>query len=134
MQILGTSICDFRSFIAYLLQTSEYFLFLCCRQSGYYIDNSLTDTSDKFHVNGQDGVIAGTYDEPSASQPEELKPESTEVTHGNQYPFPPVNPGYALDDTRRLNAAFNETSSQMHNLAQFSNVMVRYLSPCLSTD
>ncbi|XP_047969478.1 uncharacterized protein LOC125213143 isoform X2 [Salvia hispanica] len=96
------------------------------RQSGYYIDNSLTDTSDKFHVNGQDGVIAGTYDEPSASQPEELKPESTEVTHGNQYPFPPVNPGYALDDTRRLNAAFNETSSQMHNLAQFSNVMQSY--------
>ncbi|XP_042042091.1 uncharacterized protein LOC121787440 isoform X1 [Salvia splendens] len=93
------------------------------RQSGYYVDNSLRDTSDRFHVNGQDGVIAGTYDEPSASQPEELKPESTEVAQGNQYPFQPVNPGYALDDTRRLNAAFNETSSQMHNLAQFSNVM-----------
>ncbi|KAL1567456.1 hypothetical protein AAHA92_02932 [Salvia divinorum] len=103
------------------------------RESGYYNDDSLKDTSDRFHVNGQDGVIAGTYDAPSASQPEELKPESTEVAHGNQYPFPPVNPGYALDDAQRLNAAFNETSSQMHNLAQFSNVMQSYPNSLQST-
>lgn len=122
-----------RSYIAYL-QNSKDFLFLCCRQSEYYIDDSLRDTSDRFHINGPNGAIAGTYDAPSASQPEELKPESTEVAHGNQYPFPSGNPGYALDDAQRLNAAFNETSSQLHNLAQFSNVMVRYLTPCFSID
>ncbi|KAL1562603.1 hypothetical protein AAHA92_05167 [Salvia divinorum] len=96
------------------------------RQSEYYIDDSLRDTSDRFHINGPNGAIAGTYDAPSASQPEELKPETTEVAHGNQYPFQSANPSYALDDAQRLNAAFNETSPQMHNLAQFSNVMQSY--------
>lgn len=107
-------------------------MFLRCRQSEYYIDDSLRDTSDRFHINGPNGGgIAETYDAPSASQPEELKPESTEVAHGNQYPFQSANPSYALDDAQRLNAAFNETSPQMHNLAQFSNVMVRYLALAL---
>lgn len=67
-----------------------------------------------YHINGPNGANVGTYDASSASQPEELKPESAEVAHGNQYPFPSANPSYTLD----------ETSSQMQNLAQFSNVMV----------
>lgn len=102
-------------------------MFLCCRQSEYYIDDSLRNTPDRFHRNGPNGATAGPYDASSASQPEELKPESAEVAHGNQYPFPSANPGYTLDDAQNLNAAFNETSSQMQNLAPFSNVIVRYL-------
>lgn len=77
-----------------------------------------------YHINGPNGAIVGTYDASSASQPEELKPETAEVAHGNQYSFPSANPSYTLDEAQRLNAAFNETSSQMQNLAQFSNVMV----------
>lgn len=71
----------------------------------------------------------GSYDASSAPQPEELKPESAEVAHGNQYQFPSSNPGYTLEDAQRLNAAFNETSSQMQNLAPFSDVMVRFILP-----
>lgn len=79
-----------------------------------------------FHRNGASGEI---YDASSASQPEELlKPESAEVTHGNQYAFPSSNPGYTFDDAQHLNAAFNQTSSQMQNLAQFSNIMVNFFS------
>ncbi|KAL8511779.1 hypothetical protein ACS0TY_018277 [Phlomoides rotata] len=95
------------------------------RNSEYYIDDSVRNSPDSslFHRNGPNGVSVGSYDASSAPQPEELKPESTEVAHGNQYPFPSSNPGYTLDDAQRLNAAFSETSSQMQNLAPFSNVM-----------
>ncbi|KAH6826201.1 hypothetical protein C2S53_001638 [Perilla frutescens var. hirtella] len=100
------------------------------RQSEYYMDDSIRNTPDRFHGNGSS---AGTYDAPSASQPEELQPESAEVAHGNQYRFPSANTGYALDDAKSLNAAFNETSSQVQNLAQFSNVMQAYTNSLPST-
>ncbi|KAK4386502.1 hypothetical protein Sango_2520800 [Sesamum angolense] len=72
---------------------------------------------------GHPDTSAGNYDASSATQPEELKPESAEMAHENQYPFPSSNPGYSFDDAQHLNAAFNQTSSQMQNLAPFSNAM-----------
>ncbi|KAL0305540.1 UNVERIFIED_CONTAM: hypothetical protein Sradi_5971300 [Sesamum radiatum] len=59
-------------------------------------------------------------------QPEELKPETAEVAHGNQYPFPSSNSGYAFDNGQHLNASFSQTSSQMQNLAPFPNAMQSY--------
>ncbi|KAI3466795.1 hypothetical protein Pfo_023458 [Paulownia fortunei] len=102
------------------------------RHSEYYVDDSLRNAPDGslFHRNG---ASAGSYDASSASQPEELKPESAEVAHGNQYPFPSSNPGYNFDDAQNLNAAFNQTSSQMQNLAPFSNVMHSYTNSLPST-
>ncbi|KAK6124111.1 hypothetical protein DH2020_042137 [Rehmannia glutinosa] len=101
------------------------------RSSEYYVDDSLRNASDGglFH---RTSASAGSYDPSSASQPEELKPENAEVAHGNQYSFP-SNPGYTFDDAQHLNAAFSQTSSQMQNLAPFSNVMQSYTNSLPST-
>ncbi|XP_020553856.1 GBF-interacting protein 1-like isoform X1 [Sesamum indicum] len=95
------------------------------RSSEYYVDDSLRNAPDGglFH---RTGANAGSYDPSSASQPEELKPENAEVAHGNQYPFPSSNSGYAFDNGQHLNASFSQTSSQMQNLAPFPNSMQSY--------
>ncbi|KAL0363532.1 UNVERIFIED_CONTAM: GBF-interacting protein 1 [Sesamum calycinum] len=95
------------------------------RSSEYYVDDSLRNAPDGglFH---RTGANAGSYDPSSASQPEELKPENAEVAHGNQYPFPSSNSGYAFDNGQHLNASFSQTSSQMQNLAPFPNAMQSY--------
>ncbi|PIN13818.1 hypothetical protein CDL12_13546 [Handroanthus impetiginosus] len=102
------------------------------RSSEYYVDDSLGNASDGglFH---RTGASAGSYEPSSASQPEDLKPENPEVAHGNQYSFPSSNPGYTFDDAPHLNAAFSQTSSQMQNLAPFSNVMQSYTNSLPST-
>ncbi|KAK6124146.1 hypothetical protein DH2020_042119 [Rehmannia glutinosa] len=104
-----------------LKDSKDLSFYSCCRSSEYYVDDSLRNASDGglFH---RTSASAGSYDPSSASQPEELKPENAEVAHGNQYSFP-SNPGYTFDDAQHLNAAFSQTSSQMQNLAPFSNVM-----------
>ncbi|KAK4421106.1 hypothetical protein Salat_2061100 [Sesamum alatum] len=102
------------------------------RHSEYYVDDPLKNTPDSSLFHGTGGS-AGNYDASSATQPEELKPESAEVAHENQYSFPSSNPGYTFDDAQHLNAAFNQTSSQMQNLAPFSNAMHSYTNSLPST-
>ncbi|PIN23607.1 hypothetical protein CDL12_03679 [Handroanthus impetiginosus] len=102
------------------------------RQSEYYVDDSLRNAPEGNLFHGTSASVE-SHDAPSASQPEELKPEASEVAHGNKYPFPSSNPGYTFDDTHHLNAAFNQTSLQMQNLAPFSNVMNSYSSSLPST-
>lgn len=72
-------------------------------------------------------VSAGSYEAPSASQPDSLKQQSVETTSGNQYNFPSSAPGFSYDNAQHLNAAFThqQTSSQLQNLAPFSSVLVR---------
>ncbi|CAA0827553.1 Kinase-related protein of unknown function (DUF1296 [Striga hermonthica] len=92
------------------------------RHSEYYVDDSLRSTPDDSLLHRNSATV-GNYDASSAPQPEELRPESADVAHGNQYPFPSSDSGYSFDDAQRLNAAFNQTSSQMQSPAPFSNVM-----------
>ncbi|KAL3615166.1 hypothetical protein CASFOL_040827 [Castilleja foliolosa] len=95
------------------------------RHSEYYVDESLQNAPDGslLHRNGPN---VGSYEASPAPQQEDLRPESGDVAHENQYAFPSSNAGYAFDDAQRLNAAFNQTSSQMQNLAQFTNVVHPY--------
>lgn len=102
-----------------------------CRSSDYYVDDSLRNASDGGGLFHRSSASAGDYDPSSASQQEELKPETAEGAHGSQYSFPPSNPGYNFDGAQHINATFNQTSSQMQNLAQFSDVMVKFLSLCI---
>ncbi|KAL3833599.1 hypothetical protein ACJIZ3_008335 [Penstemon smallii] len=95
------------------------------RNSEYYVDDSLRNASDGSLFRRNIANI-GSYDASSASQPEELKPETAEVAHGNQYPFPSSNPGYSFEDAQRLNAAFSHTSADMQNLSALSNAMHSY--------
>ncbi|KAI3456065.1 hypothetical protein Pfo_012728 [Paulownia fortunei] len=102
------------------------------RSSEYYVDDSLRNASDGglYH---RTSASAGSYDPSSTAQPEELKHENAEVAQGNQYSFPSSNPGYTFDDAQHLNASFSQTSSQMQNLAPFSNVMQSYTNSLPST-
>lgn len=101
------------------------------RTSEYYVDESLRNASEGnlFH---RTGTNSGNYDSSSASQPESLKVENPEMEHANQYSFPSSAPGYAYENAQQLNIGFSQSqpSSQMQNLAPFSNVMVKvnYLS------
>ncbi|KAL3643593.1 hypothetical protein CASFOL_014408 [Castilleja foliolosa] len=102
------------------------------RNSEYYVEDSLGNASDGglFHRNSAN---AGSYDPLSASQQQQdLKPENAEVAHGNQYSYPPSNPGYTFDDVRHLNAPFSQASPQMQNLASFSNDMQSYTNSLTS--
>ncbi|KAK9267719.1 hypothetical protein L1049_010152 [Liquidambar formosana] len=94
------------------------------RNPEYYGDEHLRTASDRNLVH-RTSADAGSYDSPSASQPEVLKQETPEVGQGNQYTFPSSSPGYAFENAQQLNAAFNhsQTGSQMQNLTPFSSVM-----------
>lgn len=100
---------------------------LYCRASEYYADESLSHASES-NLYHRTNASSGNYDSPSASQPEPLKAEINE--QGNQYSYPSSAAGYAYESAQQLTAAFSQpqTSSQMQNLAPFSNVMVSYLN------
>ncbi|KAJ8545349.1 hypothetical protein K7X08_017932 [Anisodus acutangulus] len=91
------------------------------RASEYYADQSLRHTSESnlYHRTAS----SGNYDSPSASQPEPLKAEINE--HEHQYSYPSSAAGYTYESAQQMNSAFSlpQTSSQMQNLAAFSNVM-----------
>ncbi|RVW47339.1 GBF-interacting protein 1 [Vitis vinifera] len=95
------------------------------RNPDYYEDEHLRTTSDG-NMAHRTAAIAGSYDSPSASQPEALKQEASEAAQGNQYNFPSSASGYTFETSQQLNPAFphSQTSSQMQNLAPFSSVMV----------
>ncbi|KAH6790252.1 hypothetical protein C2S51_005258 [Perilla frutescens var. frutescens] len=101
------------------------------RNSDYYVDDSLRNAPDGglFH---RSSASPGDYDPSSASQQEELK-QNAEGARGSQYSFPPSNPGYTFDGAQHINATFNQTSSQMQNLAPFSDVMQSYTNALPST-
>ncbi|PHU25922.1 hypothetical protein BC332_04254 [Capsicum chinense] len=92
------------------------------RASEYYADESLSHASES-NLYHRTNASSGNYDSPSASQPEPLKAEINE--QGNQYSYPSSAAGYAYESAQQLTAAFSQpqTSSQMQNLAPFSNVM-----------
>lgn len=63
-----------------------------------------------------------------------LKQETAEAMQENQYSFPSSASGYSYESAQQLNTAFAhpQASSQMQNLAPFSNVMVIHqLRVCL---
>ncbi|XP_010056860.2 uncharacterized protein LOC104444809 [Eucalyptus grandis] len=99
------------------------------RNTEHYGDEHLRPPSDgdDVHVTV---ASAGSYEAPSASQPDSLKQQSVETTSGNQYTFPSSAPGFNYDNAQHLNAAFNhqQTSSQLQNLASFSSVLPSYSS------
>ncbi|KAL7142533.1 hypothetical protein ABFS83_08G129800 [Erythranthe nasuta] len=102
------------------ISTAEH---LDTRRSEYYVDDARTNAPDG-SLFGRNGASGENYDVSSASQRDELlKPESAQLTHGSQYAFP-SNAGYTtFDDAQHLHAALNQRSSQMQNVAPFSNVM-----------
>lgn len=63
---------------------------------------------------------------PSATEPEIIRSDSLDATHGLQYNFPSVS-DYTLPSTTEQNAAgygFPQSNSQIQNLAPFSSLMV----------
>lgn len=102
--------------------------YFSCRNSDYYEEEHLTTTSDGNLVQ-RTGVNAGTYDPPSISQPEVLRPESPhETAQGSQYSFPSSSHGFTYDNSQQLDATYphSQTSTQAQNLAPFSSVMVMH--------
>ncbi|XP_010275810.1 PREDICTED: GBF-interacting protein 1-like isoform X2 [Nelumbo nucifera] len=99
------------------------------RNSEYYGDEHLRSTSDG-NLAPRAGAGTGNFDSPSSSQPEVLKPDNAESTHGHQYSFPSSVPGYTFENTAQPNAglSYAQTNSQMQNLAPFSSVMQAYTS------
>ncbi|KAI4295385.1 hypothetical protein L6164_035435 [Bauhinia variegata] len=94
------------------------------RNPDYYGDEHHATTSEGNLVH-RTGVGAGTYEPPSVSQPEVLKPEPTETVQGNQYSFPSSSHGFNYENTQQPDVTFahSQTSSQMQNLTPFSSVM-----------
>ncbi|PIA41471.1 hypothetical protein AQUCO_02200114v1 [Aquilegia coerulea] len=82
----------------------------------YFGDEHLHSTSDG-NIAPRSSAGAGSYESPS--QPEVMKQDAGEAIHGHQYNFPTSAPGYTLDNSAQLNAAFayEQANSQMHNLA-----------------
>ncbi|KAF7852106.1 hypothetical protein BT93_L0502 [Corymbia citriodora subsp. variegata] len=99
------------------------------RNTEHYGEEHLRPPSDGDDIHAT-VVSAGSYEAPSASQPDSLKQQSVETTSGNQYTFPSSAPGFSYDNAQQLNAAFNhqQTSSQLQNLASFSSVLPSYSS------
>ncbi|KAM1045535.1 hypothetical protein EV1_036120 [Malus domestica] len=93
------------------------------RNPEYYGDEHLMNASDESLVH-RTVASAGDYESPSVSQAEILKQETHEPDQGNQYVFSSA-PGFAYENSQQLDAAFSHqhTSSQMQNMAPFSNVM-----------
>ncbi|KAJ4703786.1 GBF-interacting protein 1-like [Melia azedarach] len=95
------------------------------RNPEFYGDEHLRSASDA-NIAHRPNVTSGDYDSPSVSQPSEvLKQETAEAMQENQYSFPSSASGYSYESAQQLNTAFAhpQASSQMQNLAPFSNVM-----------
>ncbi|KAJ0971652.1 hypothetical protein J5N97_019611 [Dioscorea zingiberensis] len=106
-------------------------------------DTSSIDKSDarnlEYYDNGQlrstlNENIASTSntttreDAPSATEPEIIRSDSLDATHGLQYNFPSVS-DYTLPSTTEPNVAgygFPQSNSQIQNLAPFSSLMQQY--------
>ncbi|KAL6542737.1 hypothetical protein OROHE_010257 [Orobanche hederae] len=102
------------------------------RHSEYYVDDTLRNAPDGTLLH-RNGANVGSYEASTTSQLEELRHETADVAHGNQYHFSSPSTGYTFEDAQRLNAAFNQTTSQMQSLAPFSNVMHSHTSSLPST-
>ncbi|KAM2496793.1 hypothetical protein COP2_037579 [Malus domestica] len=103
------------------------------RNPEYYGDEHLMNASDESLVH-RTVASTGDYESPSVSQAEILKQETHEPDQGNQYVFSSA-PGFAYENSQQLDAAFShqQTSSQMQNMAPFSNVMQAYTNSLPST-
>ncbi|KAK4787338.1 hypothetical protein SAY86_011171 [Trapa natans] len=104
------------------------------RQPEHYADDDLGPSpSDMGNVNVPAGDV--NFDTIPASRSELLQPETTEDVPGSQYTFTSSAPGYSYENSQNLNAAFGhtQTSSQVQNLAPFSDVLSAYTSSLPNT-
>ncbi|XP_042494392.1 GBF-interacting protein 1-like isoform X2 [Macadamia integrifolia] len=97
------------------------------RNPEYYGDEHQIRTTSDGNVDPRAGANTG-FESPSSPQPEVMKQDTAEATHGHQYPFPSSVPGYTFENTTQSNTAFSyaQTNSQMQNLTPYSNVMQTY--------
>ncbi|KAL6538700.1 hypothetical protein OROGR_012688 [Orobanche gracilis] len=102
------------------------------RHSEYYVVDTLRNAPDGSLLH-RNGANVGSYEASTTPQLEELRHETADVAHGNQYHFSSPSTGYTFEDAQRLNAAFNQTTSQMQSLAPFSNVTHSHTSSLPST-
>nr|XP_010924304.1 signaling mucin HKR1 [Elaeis guineensis] len=94
------------------------------RNHEYYNNGQLISTSNEDLV-AKTGTNMGNLDLPSASQPEVIRNDTLDATHGLQYSFPSVS-GYAFSSTSQPNeAAYThpQGTTQMQNLSSLSNLM-----------
>lgn len=99
------------------------------RNHEYYNNGQLISTSNE-DVAAKTGTNTGNLDMPSASQPEVIRNDTLDATHGLQYNFPSAS-GYALSSTSQPNEAaytYPQGNTQMQNLSPFSNLMVNHYS------
>jgi hypothetical protein len=91
------------------------------RTPEYYGDDSLKTGSDGNLVH-RTGANVGSYDSPSTSQSDLLKPENTEAPREIQFSFPSSS-SYDFENGEKLNSPFAQpqTRPQMQNLASFSS-------------
>ncbi|XP_052179470.1 uncharacterized protein LOC127792879 isoform X2 [Diospyros lotus] len=102
------------------------------RNPEYYEDEPVGTASDGNLVQ-RSGTSAGGYETPSTSQPEVLKPENAEAPHESQYTFPSSSSNYNFENGQQFNPALphSQSSSQMQNLAPFSNAYANSLPSSL---
>ncbi|XP_038987496.1 uncharacterized protein LOC103714980 isoform X2 [Phoenix dactylifera] len=94
------------------------------RNDDYYNNGQLISTSNE-DVAAKTGTNTGNLDMPLASQPEVIRNDTLDATHGLQYNFPSAS-GYALSSTSQPNEAaytYPQGNTQMQNLSPFSNLM-----------
>ncbi|OVA00988.1 Protein of unknown function DUF1296 [Macleaya cordata] len=104
------------------------------RNPEYFGDEQFRSTSDG---NVDPRTAAGTisYDSPASSQPEVMKQDAAETTHGHNYSFATSVPGYGFESSTQPNTAFSyaHTNPQIQNLAPFSSVMQAYTNSLLAS-
>ncbi|XP_043689079.1 uncharacterized protein LOC122640044 isoform X2 [Telopea speciosissima] len=98
------------------------------RNPEYYGDEQQLRTTPDGNVDPRIGSSTGNFESPSSSQPEVMKQDTAEATHGLQYPFPSSVHGYTFENTTQPNTAFSyaQTSLQMQNPSPFSSVLQSY--------
>ncbi|KAI5384800.1 hypothetical protein KIW84_071699 [Lathyrus oleraceus] len=90
----------------------------------YYGEEHITTTSDG-NIAHITGVDARTYEHSSISQPEALKPESSETAQENQYSFPSSSHEFTYENAQQPDLTYPhlQASSHIQNLSPFSSVM-----------
>ncbi|KAG1367966.1 signaling mucin HKR1 [Cocos nucifera] len=95
------------------------------RNHEYYNNGQLISTSNE-DVVAKTVTNTGNLDMPSASQPEVIRNDALDATHGLQYNFPSAS-GYAFSSTSQPNEVaytYPQGNTQMQNLSSLSNLMM----------
>lgn len=117
------------------------------RNPEYYGEEQFRSNSDGNVASRS--AVPGNYELPSSSQPEAMKQDATEATHGHNYTFATSVPGYGFENMEP-NSSFsyahanqmqnlaspqmqNLANPQMQNLSPFSSVMHAYSNSLLAS-